>query len=134
MVRIWGGRAINNASSLNHEQLEWVLRANGLDELVDEASTAWQARAHVGDLEALRAKGRQNEAAALTDPDWGALAILDATTRMLHAIVRAGGLLRYGLGPDAPVPLSALLADLDEQAKVADVLQGCMAPAAAAAE
>src|SRR5215831_16337604 len=33
-------------------------------------------------------------AAALADPDWGPLAILDATTRMLHAIVRAGGLRR----------------------------------------
>jgi ATP-binding cassette subfamily B protein len=32
--------------------------------------------------------------AALADPDWGPLAILDATTRMLHAIVRAGGLRR----------------------------------------
>jgi ATP-binding cassette subfamily B protein len=32
---------------------------------------------------------------ALADPDWGALAILDATTRMLHAIVCAGGL-RHG--------------------------------------
>ena len=33
-------------------------------------------------------------AAALADPDWGSLAILDATTRMLHAIVGAGGLRR----------------------------------------
>src|SRR5207249_3068183 len=33
-------------------------------------------------------------AAALADPDWGGLAILDATTRMVYAIVRAGGLRR----------------------------------------
>jgi ATP-binding cassette subfamily B protein len=32
--------------------------------------------------------------AALADPDWGRLAILDATTRMVHAMVRAGGLHR----------------------------------------
>jgi ABC-type bacteriocin/lantibiotic exporter with double-glycine peptidase domain len=37
-------------------------------------------------------------AAALADPDWGLLAILDATTRMVHAMVRAGGLRR---GPQA---------------------------------
>ena len=44
------------------------LRAHGIDELVDEARAAWQARAHVGDLEALRHRSRLSEAAALTDP------------------------------------------------------------------
>ena len=31
---------------------------------------------------------------ALADPDWYPLAILDATTRMVDAMVRAGGLRR----------------------------------------
>jgi SAM-dependent MidA family methyltransferase len=44
------------------------LRAHGLDHLVDEARAAWQARAHVGDLEALRHRSRLTEAQALTDP------------------------------------------------------------------
>jgi SAM-dependent MidA family methyltransferase len=43
------------------------LRAHGIDELVAEARAAWQERAHVGDLEALKHRSRLSEAAALTD-------------------------------------------------------------------
>ena len=44
------------------------LRAHGLDTLADEARRAWQARAAVGDLQALTARSRVGEAAALVDP------------------------------------------------------------------
>jgi SAM-dependent MidA family methyltransferase len=44
------------------------LRANGLDDLVDEARRRWQERAHIGDLEALKHRSRLTEADALTDP------------------------------------------------------------------
>jgi NADH dehydrogenase [ubiquinone] 1 alpha subcomplex assembly factor 7 len=48
-------------------QAEW-LRDLGIDDLVAEARTQWDARAHVGDLEALRHRSRVTEAAALLDP------------------------------------------------------------------
>jgi len=48
-------------------QADW-LRGLGLDALVDEARAGWDARAHVGDLDALRHRSRVSEAAALTDP------------------------------------------------------------------
>jgi SAM-dependent MidA family methyltransferase len=48
-------------------QAEW-LRELGVDELLDEARRAWDARAHVGDLEALRHRSRVSEASALLDP------------------------------------------------------------------
>jgi SAM-dependent MidA family methyltransferase len=48
-------------------QAEW-LRELGIDDLVAEARAQWDARAHVGDLEALRHRSRVNEAAALRDP------------------------------------------------------------------
>jgi len=48
-------------------QAEW-LRALGIDDLVSEARAQWEARAHVGDLDALRHRSRVNEAAALLDP------------------------------------------------------------------
>ncbi len=44
------------------------LRAHGLDELLEEARRAWRERAHIGDLQALVARSRIGEAAALTDP------------------------------------------------------------------
>jgi SAM-dependent MidA family methyltransferase len=44
------------------------LASHGLSSMVDEALRAWQARAHIGDLEALRHRSRLSEAAALTDP------------------------------------------------------------------
>jgi SAM-dependent MidA family methyltransferase len=48
-------------------QAQW-LAALGIDELTDEARGAWRERAAIGDLEAMAARSRVNEAAALTDP------------------------------------------------------------------
>ena len=48
-------------------QAEW-LAALGIDELVDDARGLWRERAAVGDLEAIAARSRVSEAAALTDP------------------------------------------------------------------
>jgi SAM-dependent MidA family methyltransferase len=57
-------------------QADW-LASLGIDELVDQARAAWDARAHVGDLDALRHRSRVTEAAALTDPaGLGAHAVL----------------------------------------------------------
>ena len=44
------------------------LRAHGIDELVAEGRARWRERAGVGDLEALAARSRATEAAALLDP------------------------------------------------------------------
>lgn len=49
-------------------QAEW-LDELGIADLVAEARREWEARAHVGDLEALRHRSRLGEAAALTDTD-----------------------------------------------------------------
>jgi SAM-dependent MidA family methyltransferase len=49
-------------------QADW-LRAHGIDELVAEGRRAWEARAHVGDLAAVRMRSRITEADALLDPD-----------------------------------------------------------------
>lgn len=43
------------------------LRAHGIDELVAEGQAVWAERAAVGDLDALRARSRNREAAALLD-------------------------------------------------------------------
>jgi SAM-dependent MidA family methyltransferase len=48
-------------------QREW-LRGLGIDDLVAEARAAWDRRASVGDLDALRNRSRVSEAAALVDP------------------------------------------------------------------
>lgn len=48
-------------------QAEW-LRSQGLDDVVAKARETWEVRAHLGDLEALRARSHINEAQALTDP------------------------------------------------------------------
>ena len=48
-------------------QAEW-LRANGLDDLVDEARGIWQAQAATGGLAAMRARSVPVEAEALCDP------------------------------------------------------------------
>ena len=45
------------------------LRGWGIDELVEEGRQLWEERAHVGDLAAIAARSRINEAAALLDPD-----------------------------------------------------------------
>ena len=44
------------------------LRSHGVDELVEEGRRIWTERAHLGDLEALRARSRVTEAEALLDP------------------------------------------------------------------
>jgi SAM-dependent MidA family methyltransferase len=48
-------------------QADW-LASLGIESLVAEARAGWQARAHVGDLEAVRQRSRVTEAAALVDP------------------------------------------------------------------
>jgi NADH dehydrogenase [ubiquinone] 1 alpha subcomplex assembly factor 7 len=48
-------------------QAEW-LAGLGVDQLVAAARDEWDARAHVGDLDALRHRSRVIEAAALVDP------------------------------------------------------------------
>ena len=48
-------------------QRAW-LQSLGVDELVEDARRRWEARAAVGDLEALAARSWVTEAAALTDP------------------------------------------------------------------
>jgi NADH dehydrogenase [ubiquinone] 1 alpha subcomplex assembly factor 7 len=54
------------------------LGAHGIDELADRARAAWQERAAIGDLEALRQRSRVGEAAALTDPaGLGAFRVLE---------------------------------------------------------
>jgi SAM-dependent MidA family methyltransferase len=58
-------------------QADW-LRAHGIDELVAEARATWDERAHIGDLAALTARSRVNEAAALVDPaGLGAFRVLE---------------------------------------------------------
>ena len=44
------------------------LRAHSIEDLVTEGRTAWDDRAAVGDLEAMRARSRTSEAEALLDP------------------------------------------------------------------
>lgn len=61
----------------NRAQAVW-LRAHGVDDLAAAGREAWRARAHVGDLEALVARSRSGEAAAITDPTGlGAFRVLE---------------------------------------------------------
>ena len=48
-------------------QADW-LGGLGIEALVAEAREQWDARAHVGDLEAMRHRSRVSEGAALLDP------------------------------------------------------------------
>ena len=58
-------------------QADW-LRRWGIDELVEEGRRTWHERAHLGDLEAIRARSRIGEAEALTDPGgMGAFRVLE---------------------------------------------------------
>jgi len=58
-------------------QADW-LRRWGIDDLVEEGRRIWAERAHLGDLEAVRARSRIGEAEALTDPDgMGAFRVLE---------------------------------------------------------
>ena len=54
------------APTSDRSQAEF-LRAHGLDDLAGEARREWEARAHIGDLQALKHRSRVGEAAALTD-------------------------------------------------------------------
>ncbi len=54
--------------SLVASQADW-LHAHGIDDLVEEGKRIWEERKHIGDLAALRARSRVNEAASLLDPD-----------------------------------------------------------------
>ena len=61
----------------DRSQTDWLV-ANGLDELADAARAEWQARAHIGDLAALKARSRVGEADAITDPSGlGAFRVLE---------------------------------------------------------
>jgi SAM-dependent MidA family methyltransferase len=54
------------------------LRAHGIEGLADDARRAWQDRAHIGDLDALKQRSRVGEATALTDPaGLGAFRVLE---------------------------------------------------------
>ncbi len=54
-------------STSDSTQAEW-LRAHGIDQLVEEGKRVWHERAHLGDLEAIRARSRVTEAEALLNP------------------------------------------------------------------
>jgi SAM-dependent MidA family methyltransferase len=54
------------------------LATHGIDELVAAARSAWHERAHVGDLEAMKARSRVGEGDALVDPaGLGAFRVLE---------------------------------------------------------
>jgi SAM-dependent MidA family methyltransferase len=54
------------------------LASHGIDELTEQARASWISRAHVGDLDALRARSRVHEAEALGDPaGLGAFRVLE---------------------------------------------------------
>jgi len=52
----------------DHSQSQW-LRDLDIEGLVQEGRHTWEARAHVGDVEALAGSSRTTEAAALCDPE-----------------------------------------------------------------
>lgn len=61
----------------NSAQADW-LRRWGIDDLVEEGKRIWQERAHLGDLQAIRARSRVGEAEALCDPaGMGAFRVLE---------------------------------------------------------
>lgn len=61
-------------------QADW-LRSHGVDDLVDEGRRIWTERAHLGDVAALTARSRVNEAEALLDPaGLGAFRVLEWTS------------------------------------------------------
>jgi SAM-dependent MidA family methyltransferase len=58
-------------------QADW-LRSHGIDGLVEEARRVWRERAAIGDLDAMKARSRVNEAEALLDPmGLGAFRVLE---------------------------------------------------------
>ena len=65
------------APSREVSQADW-LRAHGIEDLVEEGRATWRERAALGDLEAVRARSRVNEAEALLDPTGlGAFRVLE---------------------------------------------------------
>jgi SAM-dependent MidA family methyltransferase len=61
----------------DRSQAEW-LREHGIDDLVEEGRAIWRERAAIGDLAAVRARSRINEAEALVDPSGlGAFRVLE---------------------------------------------------------
>ncbi len=52
----------------NDSQAAFLTR-HGIDDLVEQGRRVWRERAHIGDLEAVRARSRVREAEALLDPD-----------------------------------------------------------------
>jgi len=61
-------------------QAEWLTDL-GIEDLVEEGRRIWTERAHLGDLEAMRARSRITEAEALLDPNGlGAFRVLEWTT------------------------------------------------------
>jgi SAM-dependent MidA family methyltransferase len=64
---VHAARRVGFRVELDVTQAEW-LAGLGLDDLVADARREWDARAHVGDLEALRHRSRVSEGAALADP------------------------------------------------------------------
>jgi SAM-dependent MidA family methyltransferase len=61
----------------DRSQAAW-LAVHGIGELVDEGRRVWAERAHLGDLEAVRARSRVTEAEALLDPrGLGAFRVLE---------------------------------------------------------
>jgi SAM-dependent MidA family methyltransferase len=64
-------------ADVDRPQAAW-LRDLGVDDLAAAARAAWEERAHLGDLEAVRARSRVGEADALTDPSGlGAFRVLE---------------------------------------------------------
>jgi len=57
----------DHRAQLHRTQAEF-LREHGIDELVQSGKQVWEQHAHIGDLEALRARSRSSEAQALLDP------------------------------------------------------------------
>lgn len=53
--------------SIDRTQADF-LRAHGIEDMTTAARALWHERAHVGDLEAIKARSLVGEAAALTDP------------------------------------------------------------------
>jgi SAM-dependent MidA family methyltransferase len=68
---------LGTAPTSDRSQADW-LRAHGIDDLVEEGRRVWRERAHLGDLEAVRARSRISEAEALLDPTGlGAFRVLE---------------------------------------------------------
>lgn len=64
---------------IESSQVDW-LHLWGIEGLVDEGKAIWAERAHLGDLEAIRARSRVGEAEALCDPSgMGAFRVLEWT-------------------------------------------------------